>query len=132
MSDSVNDLPPELRAFLHSCIESIEQVEVLILLRGSERSRTAAGIAAALRLSPAAARRDLDTLAARGLLEVRVGPELTYRYRPKSEELGRYCDLLAECYVTARQDVFGYISTQSRLAMKRFADAFKLRGPDTT
>ena len=130
MTDSVNELPPELRAFLHSCIESIEQVEVLILLRGSERSRTVGDIATALRLTPAGARRDLETLTARGLLDVHVGTELSYRYRPKSPDLGRYCDLLAECYVTARQDVFGYIAAKSRLAMKRFADAFNLRDRD--
>ncbi|HWK10085.1 MAG TPA: hypothetical protein VNR64_08540 [Vicinamibacterales bacterium] len=123
-------LPPELRAFLHSCIESIEQIEMLMLLRGSERPRTTADIGAALRLRPATARRDLETLAARGLLEVQVSGEISYRYRPKSDELARYSDMLAEYYVTARQAVFGFVATEARLSMKRFADAFKLRDPE--
>ena len=123
-------LPSALRVFLHSCIESIEQVELLMILRGSERTRTAREIADALRVSVGAARSDLETLAARGLLEVHVGEETGYRYAPKSDELSRYCDLLAESYVTSRQAVLGFVATESRLSIKRFADAFKLRGPD--
>jgi hypothetical protein len=128
--DSADDLPGELRAFLHSCIESIAQVELLMLLRGSNQPRTARDVATALRLAPAVARRDLETLAARGLFEVRVDAETKYRYRPRSEELGRYCDLLAQHYVTSRQGVLGFIATESRLSVKRFADAFKLREPE--
>jgi predicted ArsR family transcriptional regulator len=128
--ESSHALPPELRAFLHSCIESIEQVELLILLRGSEAARTAREVATALRVSAATARRDLETLAARGLLEVRVGEETSYRYRPKADDLARYCDLLAQYYVTSRQAVLGFVATESRLSIKRFADAFKLRGPE--
>jgi DNA-binding IclR family transcriptional regulator len=131
MSDEpVSQLPAELRAFVHTCLESIEQVELLMLLRGSAQARTAREVAAALRLTPAIARRDLETLAARGLLEVRVGEETAYRYRPKLEELGRYCDLLAQHYVTSRQTLLGFVATESRRSLKRFADAFKLRKPE--
>jgi Fe2+ or Zn2+ uptake regulation protein len=128
MADESPDvLPTELRAFLHSCIESIPQVEILMMLRGSERARSAREVASALRVPSATARRDLDTLAARGLLAVHVAEETSYRYHPKSEDLAHYCDLLAEHYVTSRQSVFGFVATESRLSMKRFADAFKLR-----
>jgi DNA-binding FadR family transcriptional regulator len=123
-------LPSELRAFLHSCIESLEQVELLIVLRGSDRFRSARDAATEFHLTPAAARSNLETLAARGLLEVRVGEETSYRYRPRSEELARYCDLLAQHYVTSRQAIVGFVATESRLSIKRFADAFKLREPD--
>ena len=121
------ELPAELRAFLHSCIESINQVELLMMMRGSERWRTAREVAATLHVPAAVARRDLETLAARGLLEVTVGSEIEYRYRPKTGDLARYGDLLAQHYVTERQLIFAFVSTRSRIAMKRFADAFKLR-----
>ena len=115
-------------------IESIEQVETLMLLRGSERSRTVRDVSTMLRVPLATARRDLDTLAARGLLEVRVGTdvgvETEYVYRPKSEDLARYADLLAQYYVTARQGLFGFVATSSRLSIKQFSDAFKLRDPE--
>jgi hypothetical protein len=126
-----SELPREVRAFLHSCIESIEQLEILMLLRGSQEGRTAREVAAVLRVPTARARHDLEILTARGLLDVRVAEETSYRYGPKTSDLGRYCDLLAEYYVTARQTVFGFIASESRLSIKRFADAFKLRDPET-
>lgn len=121
------ELPGELRAFLHSCIESINQVELLMMLRGSERWRTARDVAADLHVPVPVARRDLETLAARGLLEVSVASEIEYRYRPKTADLSKYGDLLAQHYVTSRHLIFAFVSTRSRIAMKRFADAFKLR-----
>jgi DNA-binding FadR family transcriptional regulator len=127
MADPGNTLPSELRVFLHTCIESIAQVELLLLMRGSERMRTARDIASELGVTVAAARRDVEILAARGLLEVRVGEEIAYRYRPKSDDLARYCDLLAQYYITSRQTVLGFVAAESRLSIKRFADAFKLR-----
>jgi hypothetical protein len=124
------DIPPELRAFIHSCIESIDQVELLLLMRGSERMRTARDIATELRIPVAAARRNVETLAARGLLEVRVSEEIAYRYGPKSDDLRRYCDLLAQYYLTARQSVIGFVAVGARLSIKRFSDAFRLRSPE--
>jgi DNA-binding transcriptional MocR family regulator len=96
-------------------------------MRGSERMRTARDIASELRVSVATARREVETLAARGLLEVRVGDEIAYRYRPKSDDLARYCDLLAQYYITSRQAVLGFVAADSRLSIRRFSDAFKLR-----
>lgn len=95
-NESVSRLPASLRAFLHSCIESIEQVEVLMLLRGANQPYSVRDVSTILRVPGATARKDLETLAARGLLDVRVGDETTYVYRPKSEELGRHADALAE------------------------------------
>src|SRR5688572_9562035 len=130
MSAESRALPAELRAFLYSCIESIEQVELVMMLRGSDRWRTAREVASEFQLSPAAARQSLETFAARGLLDVRVGDETSYRFRPKSEELGRYCDLLAQHYISSRAEVLGFVAANSRLSAKRFADAFKLRGTE--
>lgn len=127
MPDDTHALPPDLRAFIHACIESIEHVELVMMLRGSERIRTAREVGAELGVSATAARRALETLAARGLLEVIVGAETGYRYRPKSDDLGRYCDMLAQRYVTSRHELLRFVATESRLSIKRFADAFKLR-----
>lgn len=125
--DAGDELPSELRAFLHSCIESIDQIELLMMLRGSDRFRTVRDVASEFRMAAAHARRDMETLSARGLLEVRVGEETSYRYRPKSDDLARYCDLLAQHYIKSRPAVLGFVATESRLSVKRFADAFKLR-----
>ena len=128
--ETPDHLPLELRAFLHSCIESIGQIELLMLLRGSDRFRAARDVAADLNMPVAAARRDLETLAARGLLEVRVGDETAYRYRPKSDDLGRYGDLLATHYITSRAAVLGFVATGAQRSVKGFSNAFKLRDPE--
>ncbi len=126
---SGDELPPDLRAFLHSCIQTIVDVDLLMMMRGSQGVRTARDVAEELRLPPAAARRALETLAARGLLTVQVSEETAYRYAPKSEDLARYCDVLAQYYITSRHAVLAFVA-ESRPSIKRFADAFKLRGPE--
>jgi DNA-binding FadR family transcriptional regulator len=126
-ADSPGSLPPSLRAFVHSCIDSIGQIELVVMLRGSDRLRTVRDVASELGVSQPVARRDLETLAARGLLEVKVGEETSYRYQPKSADLARYCDELAQYYITSRQALLGFVATESRLSIKRFADAFRLR-----
>jgi DNA-binding FadR family transcriptional regulator len=99
-------------------------------MRGSDRLRTAREVASELGVPISVARHVVETLAARGLLEVRVGQETAYRFRPKTQQLTRYCDLLAQYYSTSRQSVLGFVATESRLAIKRFSDAFKLRDRD--
>lgn len=124
-------LPAQLRAFLHSCIESIEQIEVLMLLRGSSRPRTATDVATALGVPPIAMRHSLEALAARRVLQSRgSGDDRTYVYAPASDDLAQRCDLLADYYVTSRQAVLGYVATGSRLSAKHLADAFRLRKPE--
>jgi hypothetical protein len=127
---SAADLPPELRAFLNSCVESIDQAELLLVLRGSVRRRSARDVSAEMNIPIGRARQNLERLAARGLLDVEVGDETEYGYKPKSVELARYCDLLAQYYINSRQAVLGFIAAESRLSVKRFADAFKLRDPE--
>ena len=69
MASEHADLPVQLRAFLHSCIETIEQVEIVMILRGSQQTPSAREVSAILRLPPEATRRNLETLTARGILD---------------------------------------------------------------
>ncbi len=124
-----DDLPPALRAFLYSCIDSIEQLDMLMLLRRSDRAWRAREVAAELQLSDAVARAHLETLTARGLLHARAEGEVTYRFQPKTNELARYAALLAEAYASSRHLVVRFVATRSPRT-KSFSDAFKLREPD--
>jgi len=124
------DLPDDLRAFLFSCIDAAEQVEMLIRLRDSERAWSVRDVAAALLLGDNITRAHLESLVARGLLQVAVGRETTYRYAPKSPHLQRCGALLAEYYGTARSSVLGFVTASSRSGIRTFANAFKLRDPD--
>jgi DNA-binding IclR family transcriptional regulator len=121
-----DELPAELRAFLYSCIDSIEQVEILMMLRMHDRGCTTRAVASALGLAEASARGHLETLTAQGLLHAQPGPEVTYRFSPKTPALARYADLLASHHAHARNAVLRFVATSSRRT-KSFADAFKLR-----
>jgi DNA-binding IclR family transcriptional regulator len=123
-------LPSELRAFLHACIDGIEQIDILLLLRGSDRGWTTREVAAAIRASEPATRMHLQTLTARGLLDAKPGTEVLYRYQPRTAALRGYVDLLVEHYVRSRSDVITFVARQARQGIKSFSDAFKLKKPD--
>lgn len=122
--NSDSDLPAELRAFLYSCIDSVDQVDLLIRLRESQSAQTVRQLSAATGLAPASVRRHLETLVVRGLLRADVASEVGYRYAPESSELRRYADMLEECYSTRRDQVVRAISAR---AARTFADAFKFK-----
>jgi predicted ArsR family transcriptional regulator len=126
MSEPGGDLSPELRAFLYSCIDAVEQVELLAVVSQSGRSWTAHAVGQALGVTDTVARHHLETLAARGLLQITVGAELSYSYAPKTGELRRYADQLVERYATSRTAVLRFITSNPR-RLKQFSDAFKLR-----
>ena len=120
------DLPPGLRAFLYSCIDGVEQVEILSCLARSGRAWTAWAAAGELGLSDVSARHHLETLAARGLLTITVDAEVSYAYAPKTADLKGYADDLVARYGRSRTAVLRFIAANPR-RIKRFSDAFKLR-----
>lgn len=122
---SRDELPAELRAFLYTCIDAVEQLEILMLLRRSGRAWTAREVTRELDLAEAVTRRHLETLTSRGLLAARPGDEVSYRFFPKTEALAHYAALLAEHYATSRSAVHRFVAKGS--GSKRFSDAFKLR-----
>lgn len=128
MDDPISDeLPSELRAFLYSCIDAVEQVEILALLGPADRAWTVKGVAAELQISDAAVRHHLESLTARGLLHITVGQDVSYRYEPRSSTLRGYGDALVAHYARSRVTILRLIASNHRRSMKRFADAFKLR-----
>jgi predicted ArsR family transcriptional regulator len=124
-----DELPNDVRAFLYSCIDSVEQVEILTLLGRSSRSWSARAVGQKLGLQDSSARHHLETLVARGLLQTAISSEVAYRYAPKSADLRRYADQLTEYYGTARTAIVRFLTTSPKRA-KRFSDAFRLRDPE--
>lgn len=124
MDPSAAELPSELRAFLYSCIDALDQVDLLMRLRQSGEPATVRQLAAAAGLPAIAVRAHLEALTARGLLQAEVGGEVRYRYAPDSDDLRRYGELLGEYYATRREAVHRAIAAR---AARTFADAFKLR-----
>lgn len=121
---SHESLPAELRDFLVRNIDSIAQLEALLLLRASPEPGWSAGDAAArLYVGEPDAVEALSHLAAVGLLE-RSGDR--YKYAPQSSELSRAADLLADSYRHHLIPITNLIHAKPR-RIRQFADAFKLK-----
>jgi hypothetical protein len=117
---------PDVRAFIHAHIHSVEQLEVLLLLR-RERARSFTGkeIANELRIHPDSAEQRLSDLEDRGLAG-RDGER--FSYAPANGELERCVNGLAAAYADARVSVIQTIFSKPQDPLKNFADAFKLKG----
>ena len=124
------ELPAHLRAFLYSCIETVEQLEILLLLQRSTREWTARMMAQEVGVLDARARAWLDALVARGLVRAIVREETMYVFQPSNATMLGYCDELALAYDRARLDVVRFVAMLPPLPIRSFARAFRLREPE--
>lgn len=121
---------PELRAFVYSCIDSVEQVQVLVLLGTDDRPWTARLVAKEMSLADHAVRHHLESMAARGLIAVTVaGDAATWRYAPKTDTLQRLGDELVAAYQRAPMAVVRLVATNARPSIRSISNAFRFREP---
>ena len=119
-------LPQRVQRFLASHIDSIEKLEVLLLLRAqAARTWTGGEVAQALRIAEESARRRLDDLCERGMLACERSD--CFRYAPISGTEAQAVDELAATYATRRVSVITYIFSQPTERIRSFADAFRLK-----
>lgn len=120
------EIPANVRSFVHDHVESVVQVEVLLLLQAEPgRAFCGADVVAALRVEPAWARAQLSELAARGIL-VEAAPG-AYRFAPRTAEIEAAVAGLARAYADRRVTVIGLIYAKPSEPLRSFADAFRLR-----
>lgn len=123
-------IPPEVDEFLAGHIDSVEQLEVLLLLRQSAEQRwTAETVAAALYGQPTSIARRLASLAEHSLLAVEPGPPLTYRYAPTPASRDDMVRCVAEVYRERRVAVITAIASRPMDNVRAFSDAFRVRRP---
>ncbi len=121
MSDQ---LPAELREFLARHIDSIAQLEGLLLLRsGPDQVWDPQAAAKRLYISEQEAVETLAHLAAHGFL---AHDTSGYKFGPQSDELLRTVELLAEHYRRHLIPITNLIHAKPR-RIRQFADAFKLK-----
>lgn len=120
------DLPGEVQQFLAENIDSLEQLEILLLLRGQARREfTPAEVTAELRLGAGCAEhldrlRDLE-------LVVATGDPPRYRFASESRQAPTV-DAVARSYARFRVAVISFIFSPRRdQAIRGLADAFRLR-----
>ena len=120
------DLPPEVTRFLRAHIDSVGQLELLLLLHASPQTDfSARQINDRLRSNVATVEGRLAALQARGLVTMQPGPEPIFRYAPKSDALRNAVDQLARVNRDFRGRVIDFIYAPEK--MRSFSDAFRLK-----
>ncbi|WP_224248638.1 hypothetical protein [Hyalangium gracile] len=125
MSDAV--IPARVQRFIATHIDSIEKLEVLLLLRArAERDWSARDVSQELRITEMSATARLEDLTARRLL-VKDGSPPIYRYGPASSEDAQDVGDLQATYSTRRVSVISFIFSKPLDKVRGFADAFRLK-----
>ena len=127
MSDE--GIPQEVRAFITEHIDSVLQLELLLLLRKKrDRDFDAAEVVRELRIDPAWSAGQLEQLCAAGILAcVEAGGARRYHYAPKSAELDGAVQKLEQAYTDRRVSVISLIFSKPTDKLRSFADAFRVR-----
>ena len=125
------DLSDSLQDFLRRYIDSVEQLEILLLLRSSGRPWTASEITRELATSAVSAAARLDSLAsARLAVRSGDGDGRTYAYKPADAKIRRAVDELAEVYPRRRVAIITFIFAAPDDSLRDFSNAFRLRRKD--
>lgn len=121
-------IPNDVRRFILESIDSIAQLEALLLLRGSPNEEWGAQkVAGRLYISEKEAASLLARLSAEGLTAFNNDKPPLYRYQPDSDDLARIVDRLAETYSKHLVPVTNLVHSKPRTRVREFADAFNLR-----
>jgi hypothetical protein len=122
-------IPQHVAEFLDQHVNSIVQVEVLLLLqRSPDVSFTAATVGKELRIDAAWAAAELAYLAGHGLLVSTNDPgEPSFRYQPATDALRAAVEGLSRAYTQRRVSVITRIFSKPSDKIRTFADAFRIR-----
>jgi hypothetical protein len=119
------DLPTTVQRFILRYVNSVAELEGLLLLRGDAESRwTSALLAPRLYIKDSEADRILSDLHGRGLL---AREENAFVYAPVSEDVRAAVDTLADLYPRFLIPITNLIHSKPRKALREFADAFRMR-----
>ena len=124
----MSGLPADVHQFLYQNIESVEQLEVLLLLlRRPDRGWSPDEVARELYSHPASITRRLALLLGQGLLrEIEPG---CYQYAPRTAELHATVLRVADSYGERRVAVVTLIASKPIENVRAFSDAFRIRRP---
>lgn len=122
-------IPPHVRAFITEYVDSVMQLEALLLVASQpQREWAAADLAQELRIDPAWVGTQLAGMAAQGLLDPAGGGSPTrFRYHPRTADLGQAVADLGQAYADRRVTVISLIFSKPVDKLRSFADAFKIR-----
>lgn len=123
-----NEFPAEIAQFIDQQIESLAQLEALLLLRREpERVWTVEDIAKTLYITPEMASTLLADMARHGYAKVVPPSDARYSYRAVDAHVDRLIEQLACVYQDRRVAVISMIYSKPLNKVQTFADAFRLR-----
>jgi hypothetical protein len=124
-------IPDDVARFILEKIDTIAQLEALLLLRGDpNRTWSSSILSQRLYTSEKETVDALERLCAAGLtVPLRSNPIL-YRYEPISPELRALVDRTAEAYSKHLVPVTNLIHSKPKTRVQEFADAFRIRKED--
>ncbi|HEY2586591.1 MAG TPA: hypothetical protein VGI81_12580 [Tepidisphaeraceae bacterium] len=125
-------IPNEVRQFLVDHVDSVMQLELILLLRGDPgRLWSGRDIVAELRVDAEWIESQLDELCRRRILLCYTGREPRYQFKPADPGAIRAVKALAALYATHRVSIIGMIFSTPVDRLHNFADAFRLRNDKT-
>jgi hypothetical protein len=125
---SGEEIPQDVRRLLSDHIESVVQVEILLLLHADPtRALTPQDVARELRIDAAYAQSELARFTIRGLFRTADKAASTYQYAPASPQIDAAVRGLASAYADRRVTVIGLVYSRPPDQIRSFADAFRLR-----
>jgi hypothetical protein len=124
-------IPDDVAQFITRHIDSIAQLEALLLLRREPCDAwTVLTLAQRLYISERQTLDALERLCASGLVIAAATTPSAYRYQPASPDLGVLVDLTAQVYSKHLVPVTNLIHSKPKTRVQEFADAFKIRKDD--
>jgi hypothetical protein len=126
----VSSLPDAVKRLIAEQIESVAQLEVLLLLHAeSDALWTADEVAVRLRQQPYVAEATLGKLSRGGLAEVQIDDagRPCFRFAPASRSQEAAVNELARKYQTHKTTIISQIFASPSDSIQDFADAFRLR-----
>jgi hypothetical protein len=123
-------IPDDITRFVADKIDSVAQLEAVLLLRSDPNKEwTVTALAARLYINEAQTGELLVALCTEGLVAARQDASV-YRYQPRTTELGQMLDRVAEVYAKQLVAITNLIHSKQKPRVQAFADAFRLRKDD--
>lgn len=121
-------IPDDIRRFILTSLESIPQLEALLLLRGNSTVEwDAGGVGKRIYIPEQKAGEILVKLQEAGFIAASSDDACLYHFSPASTAMGRLVDRLAEIYAANLVAVTKLIHEKAGQQVRKFADAFRLR-----